>query len=136
MERVRFNPSNPNANIHGMVQTDGNPTCLTRDGETRCTGCCYALHIVIRNKIMKEAGEMCDAQIPTKGCAHVVNSEEEKRYNPVCDHFHCSGQIKLFGENPENIAVRQRLAMMNIASNAVGEITAEIMEENLKRLGL
>lgn len=138
-EQVQFDPSNPRANVHGMVGVDGKTTCLTKDGKTRCTGCCFALHITSNGtetgEILKEAGEMCDAQVPTEGCAHIVNNQPEKRFNPVCSGFHCSGQIQIFRKTGD-IAARQKLGMCNLASQAVGEIDSETFKANLKRLGL
>ncbi|HWA51610.1 MAG TPA: hypothetical protein VG895_00970 [Patescibacteria group bacterium] len=138
-EKVVFMPDHPNANIHGMITEDGDATCLTRNPEIRCTGCCYALHITSNGKedgkILKEAGEMCDAQIPKAGCAHIKNGTLEKRFEPVCSGFHCSKQLQKFADT-KNVHAKQRIGMCNIASMAVGEIDQKTYDENLKRIGI
>lgn len=124
-----YNPSDPNSNIHGMANVDGTPTCRTIDGNM-CTGCCMALYITHNSQsdgiVLKEAGNMCEAQAPNQGCLHVLNNEPDRRF-PVCPIYHCSGDLAKFRNTNLPLQVRrsafQRLNLCNVAALHTGEIS-------------
>jgi hypothetical protein len=122
-----------------MVGTDGDPTCKTKEG-LLCTGCCTALRITEKgqpNIVLKEAGQNCGAQIPTKGCRYKLEEDIQKRYW-VCPKYHCSHDIAKLN-NPalpedQRRAASHRLAMENSAALMHGEIAQHTFKENLYRL--
>lgn len=136
-ERGKYSPDNPNANIHGMVSGSGGQTCLTKDGK-RCTGCCYALGIPQNNAYLppKPEGEMCEAQIPTKGCLFVIKKRESDRY-AVCPTYHCSQDIQRLSatiNHQDGLAFAQRLVMCNTACLQNREIDSRTYHNNLDRI--
>jgi hypothetical protein len=136
-ETGRYSPDNPNANIHGMVSRSDGQTCLTRDGK-RCTGCCYALGIPEQGAYLppKPEGEMCQAQIPEKGCGFVIERTEKNRYG-ICPQYHCSkdlGRLSLERNFQNKVAISQRLVMCNAACLQNGEINNQTFRNNLDRI--
>ncbi len=132
---VEYEPGHPNANIHGMIETGGEPTCRTRGGDL-CTGCCYALRVEDPSSgFEKEAGEMCSEQAPRLGCKFILENRDGRP--TICGIYHCSGDILESKINPDErkrLAAYQRLAMANLASRVNGETDQDQYERNLERL--
>src|SRR4030067_3799606 len=152
----RYLPEHPNANIHGMIEADGSPTCITRNLGIRCTGCCafpipkfnpnldpdiYITGIAPQDGIRldKQPGNTCIAHIPRKGCDYVFKSHKEKRYW-LCPMYHCSGDRATSKDESKQPDVRltahQRLLLANLNSFSLGEITREESTTNIiKHIG-
>jgi len=126
-----FNPNHPNANIHGMVEQNGSITCKTRNG-LLCTGCCTGLRIEEDGVLLKEEGFNCPAQMIAQGCKHVINNQEEKRFN-VCPKYHCSSDIYHFRKH-HDIEQRQRLGIELLSCLVNREIGKSAFDEASRRL--
>lgn len=125
-----FNPKHPNANIHGMVDSDGSATCKTANGKM-CTGCCTALRIEEDNILLKEEGHNCPAQVIQKGCNYVIQNQSEKRFK-VCPVYHCSSDISKVGKG--DFKARQRVGMELLSSLSHNETNKEEFNKNSIRI--
>ena len=132
---AEFEPKHPNANIHGMVGSNGRGACETQEGRM-CTGCCTALHITRKgneNIVLKEAGQGCPAQLLGKGCAHVINGDPNNRFW-VCKPYHCSGDLAKFKKGDPQAG--QRILLCNAACLMNEEIGRQAYKQNLQRVGI
>ena len=130
-----FNPDHPLSNIHGMVDSDGDITCKTHNGNL-CTGCCEALEIR-SNGFFKERGAPCTEQRPKIGCGLIIDGDVTERPRN-CISYHCSKDIQTL-KNPdtqesEGTAAKQRLVLSNASSYREKEISLQNYHENIKRI--
>jgi hypothetical protein len=152
---AEYKPEHLNANIHGMVESDGNTTCKTREG-TMCTGCDTASGLVpeipyfqreVNGEILvfaspegKPHGEKCVFAVDGKGCGLLLNPEAYGRIampRPSrCYQYHCSKDIHIAMNPSATLADKnsayQRIAGANYAALQNGEITKEDAEFNFE----
>lgn len=139
MERLKplYNPDHPNANIHGMVGPDGEPTCFVDENAlVRCTGCCWAGYVP---ELVKDAGEMCGYQEPKNGCLLILKDtlKDTLSYRPKrCFDYHCSQDKRIVRNSNAPIKKRlhalQRITLSNEACFVNQEISKEQRDKNLQ----
>ena len=132
---IIIDPKHPNANIHGVVRSDGSATCMTANEGVRCTGCCWALRIS-EGKFQKAEGDLCPEQRPKLGCAFVLEGREGKPN--TCSAYHCSSdRTKIanskFTESERRLSLLRIMLELSAALNN-GEINEEQYKEGIARL--